>query len=197
MSTTLGAGPVGALINAGPGGSFMRFRKLATVVGVTACALGAGSTALAASSQQGGKIRVFVTNTSATKGKILSTGAIGDFGTTITEDANGKPDPNGNFQKVKLKHGGFLVNGTALNKKIDHAKPTFNRSNCSISFSGTGPATIGGGTGAYAGITGKVTITVTFAGIAPKTAKGCNLGQNAKIAGQYQSITGSGTVSFK
>jgi hypothetical protein len=51
--------------------------------------------------------------------------------------------------------------------------------------------------GAFAGVTGKVTITVTFAGIAPRTAKGCNLGQNAKLAGQYQSITGSGSVSFK
>ena len=175
----------------------MRFRTLATAVGVTACALGAGSTAVAASSQQGGKIRVFVTNTSASKAKILITGAIGDFGTAISQDANGKTDPNGNFEKVKLKHGGFLVNATALNKKVNSVKPTINRTNCSISLSGTGPATIGSGTGAYAGISGKISITITFAGIAPKTAKGCNIGQNAKLSGQYQSITGSGNVSFK
>jgi hypothetical protein len=175
----------------------MRVGKLAAVVGVTACALGVGSVALAASTPQGGKIRVFVTNTSATKGKILITGAIGDYGTTISEDANGKTDPNGNFEKVTLKQGGFLVNATGLNNKLNHAKPTINRANCSIVFSGTGPATIGNGTGAYAGITGNVAITITFGGIAPKTAKGCNFGQNAKIGGAYQSITGSGSVSYK
>ena len=46
----------------------MRVAKLATVVGATACLLGAGSVALAASHPKGGKVRVFVTNTSPTKG---------------------------------------------------------------------------------------------------------------------------------
>ena len=59
------------------------------------------------------------------------------------------------------------------------------------------PTKVEDGTGAYAGITGKVAITVTFAGIAPKTAKGCNLANNAPTFGQYQSITGTGSVSFK
>jgi hypothetical protein len=174
----------------------MRVGKLAAVVGVTACALGAGSVALAASTPQGGKIRVFVTNTSATKGKILITGAIGDYGTTVSQDANGKVDPNGAFEKVTLKQGGFIVNATALNKKINSSKPAINKANCSVVVSGTGPVTIGNGTGAYAGITGKVAITVTFGGILPKTAKGCNFGNNAKLSGSYQSITGTGSVSF-
>ena len=78
----------------------MRVGKLAIAVGATACVLGAGSAALAASTPKGGKIRVFVTDTSATKGKILVTGTIGDYGTTISQDANGKADPSGNFEKV-------------------------------------------------------------------------------------------------
>jgi hypothetical protein len=175
----------------------MRVGKLAMAVGVSSCLLGAGATALAASTPKGGKIRVFVTNTSETKGKILITGAIGDYGTTVSQDANGKADPNGNFEKVTLKHGGFLVDGTALNKKLNSAQPTINKTNCSVAFTGTGPTTVGDGTGAYAGITGKVAITVTFAGIAPKTAKGCNLADNAPTYGGYQSITGTGSVSFK
>jgi hypothetical protein len=175
----------------------MRVGKLALAVGVTACLLGAGPAALAASTPKGGKIRVFVTNTSATKAKILITGAIGDYGTTVTQDANGKVDPNGAFQKVTLKHGGFIVDATALNKKLNSSKPTVNTTNCSIVFSGTAQTTVEDGTGAYAGITGKVAITITFAGIAPKTAKGCNLANNAPTFGQYQSITGIGSVSFK
>jgi hypothetical protein len=174
----------------------MRVGKLAAVVGVTACALGAGSAAVAASTPQGGKIRVFVTNTSPTKGHIVITGAIGDYGTTVSQDANGKPNPNGNFEKVTLKQGGFIVNGTGLNKKIGSAKPTINKTNCSFALTASGPVTVGNGTGAYAGISGKVTITVTFAAIAPKTASGCNFKTNPPAAGQYQSITGTGSVSF-
>jgi hypothetical protein len=175
----------------------MRVGKLATAVGATACLLGAGSVAVAASHPKGGKVRVFVTNTSATKGKILITGAIGDYGTTLSEDANGKVDPNGAFEKVKLKHGGFIVDATALNKKLNHSKPVFNKSNCSVVFSGTGPVTLGNGTGAYTGIAGTIRITVTFAGILPRTAKGCDTSPNAPTHGSYNSITGTGTVSFK
>jgi hypothetical protein len=176
--------------------SFMRVGKLAAVVGVTACALGAGSAAVAAATPQGGKIRVFLTVASQTKSRIVITGAIGDYGTALSVNANGKVDPSGNFEKVTLKQGGFLVNGTALNKKLDHTKPTINASNCSFVFSGSAPTTISDGTGAYAGITGKIAITLTFAAIAPKTANGCNFKSN-KVTGGYQSITGTGSVSFQ
>ena len=173
----------------------MRVGKVAAVVGVAACVLGAGSATVAAATPQGGKIRVFVTPTSETKGKIVVTGAIADYGTTVSQDANGKVDPNGSFEKVTLKQGGFVVDGTALNKKLEHSKPTINKTNCSLSFTGGAPTTIGAGTGAYAGIGGKVAITVTYAEIASKTAKGCKFNGNG-VAG-YQSITGSGSVSFR
>ena len=173
----------------------MRVGKVATVVGVAACALGVGSTAVAAATPQGGKIRIFVTNTSNTTGKILVTGAIGDYGTTVSQNASGKVDANGDFEKVTLKQGGFIVNATGLNKKLNSVKPTINRSNCSFSLSGTGPTTIGDGTGAYAGISGNIAITVAFAEIAKKTAKGCS--PNARPLASYQSISGSGSVSFK
>jgi hypothetical protein len=175
----------------------MSIRKLAMAVGVTACVLGIGPAALAGATPKGGKIRVFVTNTSATKAKITVTGAIGDYGTTISQDANGKVDPNGDFQKVTLKHGGFIVDATALNKKLNSANPTINTTNCSFSLTATAPTKVEKGTGAYKGISGKVAITLTFAGIAPKTAKGCNLSDNAPTLGEYQSITGTGSVSFK
>jgi hypothetical protein len=173
----------------------MRVRKIVIAAGITACLLGA--TASADASQTGGKIRVFVTYQTPTKAKILVTGAIGDYGTTISQDANGKPDPNGNFEKVTLKQGGFIVDGTALNKEVNSSRPKMNKANCSVAFTGTGPTTLEDGTGAYAGITGKIAITITYAGIAQKTAKGCNMSNNAPFYGQYQSITGIGTVSFK
>jgi len=170
-----------------------RLRKIALAVGMTSCLLAATAATAAAS---GGKIRLFVTYQTPTKDKALITGAIGDYGKAISETASGKVDPNGNFEKVTLKRGGFVIDATALNKKLNHSKPQINKTTCSVVFGGTGSGVLEDGTGAYAGISGKLAITVTFAGITPKTAKGCNLANNAPVYGQYQSITGTGQVSF-
>jgi hypothetical protein len=167
------------------------------------CTFAGGSSAVAAATATPapGKIKVFVTQVSATKGLILITGAIGDYGTTLTVDKNGKADANGDFQKVSLIQGGFLVNATAYVKKINRLKPQVNAATCSFSASGSGPGTLADGTGLYNGIGGKVTITSTFAGVAPRYKSGskkgqCNLGQKTQPLDQYSSITASGNVTF-
>jgi hypothetical protein len=172
-----------------------RFHKVLLAVGVAGCMLGA--TASAEGSQAGGQIRVFVTYQTPTKDKILITGAIGDYGTETSQNANGKPDAEGNFEKVTLKHGGFMIDATALNNKLAKVPPVKpDSTNCSLAFVGTGFVTVGNGTGAYAGIAGKIKVTVTYAGIEQKTNKGCNASHNAPFYGQYQSITGAGNVRF-
>jgi len=179
----------------------MRVVKLALVVGVLAGLTIVGSTALAASAPAGGPIRVFVTDTSPVKSKITVTGAIGDYGTALSVNKNGKTNPHGNYEKVTLKQGGFWVNGTTLNKKLNKAKPQINKATCSFAFTGSAPTTVFDGTGLYAGISGTVKITVTFAAIAPRFKTGahagqCNFGNNAPALGQYQSIEGAGNVTF-
>jgi hypothetical protein len=171
------------------------FRSVAALAAAGSL-LTTGSLAIAASTPKGGKIRVFVINTSDTQSKILITGAIGDYGTSVSQDANGKVDPNGNFTKVTLKHGGFMINTTALNNTLDRTKPTINTTNCSVVVIGSASITLYDGTGAYTGISGKVVVTLTFAGLAPKTAKGCNLA-NGPTHGMYSAVTGIGRVSFK
>lgn len=178
----------------------MRVTKLAAAAALLASVVIAGTTAMAGAAQSGGKIRAFVTNTSATKGKILITGAIGDYGTTVSVNKNGKPNPNGAYEKVTLKKGGFWINATAFNKKLASSQPKVNTANCSTVFSGTGSGSLFKGTGAYSGIGGKINITITFAGIAPRIASGpkagqCNLG-NAQPLAQYQSISATGNVHF-
>ena len=174
-----------------------RVGKLAIMAGAGASLLGAGPAALAAATPKGGKVQVFVTGTSATKSKITVTGAIGDYGTTISQDKNGNPDPNGDFQKVTLKHGGFLVDATALDQRLNKLRPTINPTNCSVFGSASGPTKVLNGTGAYTGVSGTVRITVTFAGIGPKKADGsCNLSNNAPTHGAVTVITGTGRVSF-
>ena len=87
----------------------MRMRKRVTAAGVIACPPATAAVALAASTPTAGPVRMFFTYQTPTKDKILITGAIADYGTAISEDKNGKVDPNGNCEKVTLKHGGFTV----------------------------------------------------------------------------------------
>jgi hypothetical protein len=177
----------------------MRVRAFAVAAGAIACLLGAGSVALA-STPSSGPVRMYFTYQTPTKDKVVVTGAIGDYGKAVSEDANGKVDPNGNFEKLTLKQGGFTVDVTAFSKAIQKqfSKERINPSNCSLALTGNGPGTIETGTGAYAGIGGKLRITLIIAGVAPKTKTGkCNLSNSAPFYGQYQGVSATGSVSFK
>lgn len=159
--------------------------------------------AFGASAPAGGKLSVFVTPLSpnSAKGTIVVTGAIGDYGKTLNVNQSGKADANGAFVKITLQQGSFVVNSTQLNAKLNHLKPTVNTATCSVSATGTGPVTLADGAGLYAGISGTLQITVKFAFVGPRLSTGphkgqCNESNNAPSLAQYQSITGSGTVSF-
>jgi hypothetical protein len=179
----------------------MRAFRTAAAVAAAGTLLATGSLALADSGSaapKGGSIKIFVTDFGPTTATITITGAIGDYGTIVSTDKNGKVDANGTFQHAKLAHGGLVIDATAFDKKLNAVRPEVNTANCSVLFSGTGASTIVSGTGDYAGATGHVTITATFAGIAKKKASGkCNFGNNAPTLGEFDTITGRGSVSFK
>jgi hypothetical protein len=163
----------------------------------------AATTTSSTTTPSSGPIKVWVTpsstNTSTKNpGKILITGAIADYGTVISTNAAKKPTAKGAYKLLRLKQGTILVNGTQLNKALTTGKPsTANTSNCSFIFGATAPVTLSGGTGAYVGISGTVTITATFAAIGPKTKSGdCTMKTSAKPLSTYSSISGSGTVNF-
>ncbi len=160
-----------------------------------------GPAALAAGKPAGGPIKLFVTPVTSTRDKVLVTGAIGDYGSSLSVNKNGKVSPNGNYEKVTLKQGSFVVNATALNKKINATSPSINRATCSFLGGGSGQTTLAKGTGLYKGIRGTAKITVTFAGIVPRLTSGakkgqCNFANNAMTLGEYESITGTGNVTF-
>jgi hypothetical protein len=160
-----------------------------------------GSAAFAASTPAGGAVKVFARPGMGAGGTIVITGAIGDYGKTLSIDKNGKTDPNGKYVKITLKQGSFEGNSTALNAKTRHLAPAINKTTCSASLSGTGPVSLFNGAGLYKGISGTVRITETFAFIAPRFTSGkhkgqCNFSNNAPVLSQYSSITGSGNVKF-
>lgn len=173
---------------------------LAAVVGATAVP------ATAATMTTTGTIQVWVTpntaNVNNPVSKIVITGVIGDWGTATSVNKNGTPNTNGNYEKIVLQHGGFMVNSVALNQKTNNAPPTSaNATTCSVVFGGSGPTTLFGGTGTYAGITGTIVITEKFAGIGARYTSGakkgqCNMSNNSEPVAFWGSITGTGKVTF-
>ncbi len=178
----------------------------ATGVALLAGALGPAVPAVAATGTAmpaGGPVKVFVTPSAANgeHGTILIVGAIGDWGTTLNINANGTSDPNGNYAKVTLQKGTFVVNLTSLNTLSNKAQPTFYKSSCSAVFSVKGPVGLADGTGAYKGISGTLTITQTFGFILPRYGSGantgqCNMSNSAQPVAQRGVITGSGNIGF-
>jgi hypothetical protein len=155
----------------------------------------------AASSPAGGRIEIWVPNPGAS-GKIVITGAIGDYGTFTSVDKDGRANPNGNFVRIMLKRGSFMINSTALNAKANHTQPTGSVATCSAFLDVSDPVTLYDGSGAYAGIGGTLHITEVFAFIAPRNARGaskgkCNKSNSATPVAAYSSITGDGEVAFK
>jgi len=174
------------------------------VLVLVAALLGAGapaSAAFAAGGSTGGATKVWVTPSNSTTsvkhpGKVVFTGAIGDYGTSVSATATGKPSKKkSTYKLLKLTKGTILVTTVGFTKALTSASPsTSNTTTCSFVVSAGGPVTIVKGTGAYSGITGKFTLTGTFAAILAKKNGACTTKSNP--VGSYVAIQGSGTVSF-
>jgi hypothetical protein len=136
---------------------------------------------------------------------IVLTGAIGDSGSADSIGANGVPQPNSADVKISLVQGSFTINVARLDKKIGSAfnkvEPSATTCSAYIVVTASTPIVAGSGTGAYTGISGGFTVTLTIAVIGSKYPSGkhagqCNNSNNSPSVGQAQIVTGSGTVSF-
>jgi hypothetical protein len=144
----------------------------------------------------GGEIHIYTQGTGVTT-PILVTGAITDYGKATSVDKSGKTDENGNYEKLVLQKGTFWVDATALNKVLAKTRPTIDKGHCYYEFKGSGPTKLIKGTGAYAGISGNVQVSLDFVAIGPLLGSGkCNMSNNAQPVAQYGDVTGSGTVKL-
>lgn len=144
----------------------------------------------------GGKIKIFVASPDAVKSRVVVVGAIGDYGTAVSQDKNGKPNINGVFEKFTLKQGGFTIDATVLNKTLGKLKPKVNPATCSVEFAGSGPGTVINGDGLYAGISGTLTIHFDLVWITPRKHGKCVLNESTKPVASYDTVSASGTVRF-
>lgn len=176
----------------------MRFARTALGTAVLLGVLLLGGADAFGGTPSGGAIQVLGTTGNGNGGgSFVITGAIADSGKAENVNSSGKPKEKGEYKLLKLKKGTILLNGTQIIGALNNANPTsFNTTTCSGSFAATDPVPIVRGTKAYAGISGTVTLTVTFALVMPLTKGKCNTNTNANPIAQYGSIAGTGTVSF-
>jgi|NGEPerStandDraft_6_1074524.scaffolds.fasta_scaffold101134_2 hypothetical protein len=177
-----------------------RVAKTALGVAVLGSLLFGSASAFGTTDRAGGAIQVWGTpslSSSNGGGTIVLTGAVADSGKTMNVNSDSKPNNKGNYKLLELKKGDILLNGTQINGALNNAAPTeFNSTTCSGSFTAAAPVSAVSGTKAYAGITGMVNVTVTFAIVLPLTKGKCNENTNANPIAGYASIVGTGTVSF-
>jgi hypothetical protein len=156
-----------------------------------------------ASTPKGGKISLWTdANLTGATSKVVVVGAIADYGVGTSIDKNGKVDPNGAYERIVLKKGSFEADASVLDQNANSASPALdNQSTCSFAFSVSGPITLSDGKGAYAGISGTLTVTEQFVGIGPryKTGKNkgaCNQSNNSRPVAGAGAVSGNGTVAF-
>jgi hypothetical protein len=142
----------------------------ATVVArglTTTAATGDETTRAAAAKPAGGHIAIYFTP-QPHKSLILVAGAIGDHGTGVPVNAKGQRDSAGQFERVTLQHGSFIIDNHKLDDASMAKEPVRNPQTCSLVLDVHAPAALSGGSGRYAGISGTVTLSSNFAAIFPQ-----------------------------
>jgi hypothetical protein len=171
------------------------------VAGALACLAAGASVALATGSSKtpaGGPIQIFVQpGQNQGEGKILFTGAVGDYGSSSPAKSSGGKK----IGTAALQKGTIKIDLTAISAKVNKANPPVNMATCSAAVNDTAAAPVVGGTGLYAGIHGTIQITESFGFVGstyksgPKKGK-CNMSNNAPTLAQMGTVYGSGSVSF-
>ncbi len=171
------------------------------VAGLLACLIVGASVALGQGSSgtpAGGRIQIFVLpGSSQGKGKILFTGAVGDYGSSSPATGSGGKK----FGTATLQKGTITIDLTAITAKVDKANPTVNAATCSASLTKTAAAPVVSGTGLYAGIHGTIRLTESFGFIGSTYKSGpkmgqCNFSNSSRTVAQMGTVYGSGSVSF-
>jgi hypothetical protein len=126
-------------------------------------------------------------------------GAIGDFGAAVTVLPDGKVDPEHSSQlRLALTQGSFRIVIGRLHAKLVNAlsHAAYNLKTCSghVAVTGTAPVVAGSGTGAYEGISGSFTLTITANEVDAKP--GCQPFSGSPLLAQTIFIAGAGVVSF-
>lgn len=126
----------------------------------------------------------------------ILTGAVGDHGSGVTVHPDGSVDPDHSSElELKLSHGSFRLSIAALDAAFVKAvgQWPYNKQTCSIhgAVTGTAPVVAGSGTGAYRGITGGFTLTIS---LDEDYIKGPSCSEETAFQSQLILMSGTGSV---
>lgn len=121
---------------------------------------------------------VWMVNSDGAYFQALATGVIGDYGPAVTVLPDGTVDPEHSSQlELNLAKGSFRLSIIPIAHDLATALQhwSYNDDNCSVGirFTASAPVVAGSGTGAYQGITGGFSVTVTLNEVHHKDPSGC------------------------
>jgi hypothetical protein len=125
------------------------------------------------------------------------TGSVGDYGTadSVKADGSANSDQRGELE-FRLSRGTFRLETASLDALLISAFRDFppDRATCSgvVTVSHQAPVVTGSGTGAYHGITGSFTVTVTIA----EVDAALNCSASSAFLAQQVVMSGTGQLSF-
>jgi hypothetical protein len=141
-------------------------------------------------------IMVWSVNSDGPHFRAILTGAVGDYGPGVTVHPDGAVDPGHTSElELNLSHGSFRLSIAKLDSEFVHAVAhwPYNRATCSIhgTVTGTAPIVAGSGTGAYRGIAGAFTLTISLDEVYIK-GPGCS--ETTGFKAQLLLIEGTGSL---
>jgi hypothetical protein len=161
-------------------------------------AAAAASARAAAVTSGTANIMIYGVNTDGAYLHAIVSGVIGDYGPAVSIYPNGTVDPEHTSEMVlRLIRGSFRIRIAALIKafgKVTSHEPIYPKT-CSDLMSATAatPIVAGSGTGAYRGIHGSFSVTLTGNEV---EARPCGPNRPSAFRSQLLTAAGSGTVSF-
>jgi hypothetical protein len=140
---------------------------VATATMGCASAAGQAVTPPAAAGAKAAHIVIWSVNSDGPDFRAIVTGAVGDYGPGVTVHPDGSVDPDHTSEmELNLSHGSFRLSIAELDSEFTHdvVRWPYDRATCSIhgTVTTTVPILPGSGTGAYHGIAGSFTLTLSL-----------------------------------
>ena len=159
-------------------------------------AAGAASAATLAEVTGTTRLSVWSVNSDGPDFQAILAGAVGDYGPGVTVHPDGSVDPGHTSElELKLSRGSFRLSIAALDAAFVKAvgQWPYDRQTCSIhgTVTGAAPVVAGSGTGAYRGITGGFTLTIS---LDEDYIKGPACNETTAFKAQLILISGTGSV---
>jgi hypothetical protein len=161
-------------------------------------AVATASARAAAATSGTANVMIYGVNTDGAYFHAIISGVIGDYGPAVSIYPDGKVNPQHTSEMVlRLIRGSFRISIAALDKafvKVASHEPIYPKT-CSdlMSVTRSTPIVAGSGTGAYRGIRGSFSVTLTGNEV---EARPCGPNRPSAFRSQLLTLAGSGPVSF-